>query len=881
MNKVVIGILAHVDAGKTTLSEALLYMSGKIKSIGRVDNKDAYLDTYALEKERGITIFAKQAVFNIFDLDVTLLDTPGHVDFSTEMERTLPLLDYAILVISGADGIQSHTKTLWMLLETYNIPTFIFINKMDQNGTDKEDLIKELKEELNQGCIDFNNLDEDSFFEEVAMCDERVLDDYLHTGYTDIDVIRSLIIERKVFPCFFGSALKLDGVEDFIQGLYSYIVPPVYPNEFGAKIYKITRDENGNRLTHMKITGGKLKVRDTLTHNKWEDKVNQIRIYSGNKYEIVNEVTPGTVCAVTGLSTSLPGEGLGYEESNYVPLIEPVLVYRLILPHDCDPRGILPKLKQLEEEEPELKIIWDEQLQEIQLRVMGEMQLEILQRLILERFGILVGFADGGIIYKETIANTAYGVGHFEPLGHYAEVHLLLEPGERGSGIVIENKCSEDTLSVNYQRLILQHISEKAHKGVLTGSDITDIKITIVSGRAHKKHTSGGDFREATYRAIRQGLMEAYSVLLEPYYSFRLELPENMVGRALTDINLMKGSGEIIDKTNEKVIIEGVAPVRLMRNYHKEVIAYTKGLGRLSQAFIGYFPSNDSEQIVKEIGYNPLTDFANPSHSIFCKNGTSFSVPWYEVKNYMHLESYLKELNLDDKDKEVNRQEEQFISQEEIERIIQKTFFANKTDKSKWKKHTIRVSTKEDKVKTYEDNFAKDECLLIDGYNIIYAWPELKELSDVNMDAARLQLLDILSNYRGVKKCRIIVVFDAYKVPGHQEEISKYKNIYVVYTKEAQTADDYIEKFAFSNRKKYNITVATSDALEQLIVRGQGSKLLSARELKQEIERVNEMLRRTYIDVESSNRNSIIKNISSHVKTKLNELIKDKKRFRK
>ncbi|NLG82215.1 MAG: GTP-binding protein [Bacilli bacterium] len=875
MNKVVIGILAHVDAGKTTLSEALLYLSGKIKSIGRVDNKDAYLDTYALEKERGITIFAKQAVFNIDNLEVTLLDTPGHVDFSSEMERTLPLLDYAILVISAADGIQTHTKTLWMLLETYNIPTFIFINKMDQYGTDKDKLIKELKEQLNHGCIDFNNINQNSFFEEIAMCDEEVLDSYLYSGYIDQVVIKSLLIERKVFPCFFGSALKLEGVEEFIKGLRDLIIPPLYPTDFGAKIFKITRDENNNRLTHMKITGGRLKVKDTLTHDNWEEKINQIRIYSGNKYEVVGEVTAGSVCAVTGLSKALPGEGLGIEEANYLPLLEPVLVYRLVLPEGCDPRVILPKLKQLEEEEPELKITWNEQLEEIQLRVMGEMQLEILQRLILDRFGVEVGFTDGGIIYKETIANIVEGVGHFEPLGHYAEVHLLLEPGERGTGIVIENKCSEDTLSGNFQRLILQHLSEKVHKGVLTGSDIIDIKITLVSGRAHKKHTSGGDFREATYRALRQGLMETVSILLEPYYSIRLELPENMVGRALTDINLMGGTCQITDKTNDMVIIEGVAPVRTMRNYHKDVIAYTKGLGRLYQSLVGYFPSNDSQKIITEIGYNPLTDFDNPSYSIFCANGTSYTVPWYEVKNHMHLESYLQNQSKIAKDREeiLKKQEERFISQEEIERIIQKTLFANKGDKSKWKRHSIKVSSKEDTPKIHYEDQPKEECLLVDGYNVIHAWPELKELSKINMDAARLQLLDNLSNYRGVKKCRIIVVFDAYRVANHQEEISKYKNIYVVYTKEAQTADEYIEKFAFSNRKKYNITVATSDALEQLIVRGQGSKLLSARELKLEIERVNEMLKRKYINVQDSNRNTLIKTLSPSLKPKLYRII--------
>lgn len=881
MKNVVIGILAHVDAGKTTLSEALLYKSGKIRNIGRVDKMDAYLDTYALEKERGITIFSKQALFNIGDLDVTLLDTPGHVDFSTEMERTLQLLDYAILVISGADGIQGHTKTLWMLLRTYQIPVFIFINKMDQYGTNKENLIKELKDQLSDRCIDFGQVHRESFYEELALCDELVMESYIDKEHIEKNEIKRLVKERKVFPCFFGSALKLDGIEEFMKGMHEFIIPPTYTDKFGAKLFKVTRDENGNRLTHMKITGGKLKVKDTLTHDQWEEKVNQIRIYSGDKFEAVSEVKAGTVCAVTGLTKALPGEVLGIEIANFTPVLEPVLVYRIVLPEGCDPRAMLPKLQQIEEEEPELRIVWNEKLEEIQVRIMGEIQLEILQRLIQDRFSVTVDFDEGGLIYKETIANTVEGVGHFEPLRHYAEVHLLLEPGEPGSGIVIDNKCSEDTLSGSYQRLVLQHLEEKVHKGVLTGSEITDCQITLVSGIAHNKHTAGGDFREATWRAVRQGLMEAQSVLLEPYYSFRLELPEPMVGRAMTDIIQMGGNCEITETNEEMAVVHGSAPVRTMRNYHKEVIAYTKGYGRLLYNIKGYEPSLASEQIIDEIGYDPLKDTENTPHSVFCAHGSGFIVEWDEVKKHMHLDSYLKETSTREKesfDNQRKNQNDRFISNEEIERIIQKTFYRNQGDRSKWKTQTKEVYTREGIMKTSIDSIPKEEYLLVDGYNIIHAWPELNELIEVNMEAARMRLLDSLSNYQGIRKCKIIVVFDAYRVQGHREEISTYNNIHVVYTKEAQTADEYIEKFVSNKGKKYNITVATSDALQQLIVRGQGSQLLSARELKLEIERVKESVRRDYLDLQINNRNTLNKTLPSSLKEKLYEFVEDLKK---
>ncbi|WP_008825975.1 translation factor GTPase family protein [Haloplasma contractile] len=880
MKKVVIGILAHVDAGKTTLSEALLYMSGKIRKLGRVDKMDAYLDTYELEKERGITIFSKQAIVDIGAIQMTLLDTPGHVDFSAEMERTMRVLDYAILVISGADGIQGHTKTLWMLLKMYKVPVFIFINKMDQVGTDKKSLINELKDQLSDGCIEFGQDKTEVFNEEIAVCDERIMESFIDTGQIEENDIKKLVKERKVFPCFFGSALKLDGVENMMQGMSDYIIPPTYSDDFGAKVFKITRDENGNRLTHIKITGGKLNVKDILKSDDWEEKVNQIRIYSGEKFEVVSECEAGSVCAVTGLSMAMPGEGFGIEKSSYEPVLEPVLSYRMILPEGCDYRVMIKKLREIEEEEPELRIVWDEKLQEIQVRIMGEIQLEILQSMIQSRFGVFVEFDDGGIIYKETIASIVEGVGHFEPLRHYAEVHLLLEPGEPGSGLVFGNKCSEDILSGNFQRLVLQHLEEKVHKGVLTGSGITDMRITLVSGKAHNKHTEGGDFREATWRAVRQGLMEAKSVLLEPYYSFSLEIPENMVGRAMTDISQMGGACEIAETDCDRVVVEGSAPVRNMRNYQKEVMAYTKGYGRLFYNMKGYEPCHNSDQIIEEIGYDPTSDIGNTSSSVFCTQGSGFIVEWDEVKNYMHLESVLKEKS--NKTQESYRHQskstgDHFISDEEVNKIFQKTFYSNQGKDTKWKKqNTVRNHYKSyNKVNTSSKHVAKKDYLLVDGYNIIYAWPELDELVEHNMEAARMKLLDILSNYQGMRKYKIIVVFDAYRVQGNREEIITYNNIHLVYTKEAQTADQYIEKFASDHNEKYNITVATSDGLEQLIVRGRGCRLLSARELKGDIERVNERVRQ---ELQKNNRNSMSKSISTTSKEKLYEFINEQEK---
>lgn len=883
MRKLVIGILAHVDAGKTTLSEGMLYISGKIRKLGRVDKRDAYLDTNELERARGITIFSKQAVFEVGNTEITLLDTPGHVDFSAEMERTLQVLDYAILVISGADGVQGHTQTLWRLLDVYKIPVFLFVNKMDQLGADKEKLLEELKKILDDSCIEFGNNDTEDFYDQLAMCDETVMESYLETGRIDTSQIARLIKERKVFPCFFGSALKLEEVETFLTSIVKYAQTPTYPEAFGAKIFKIARDEQGNRLTYMKVTGGKLKVRDALTNGEWEEKVNQIRIYSGEKYEVVDEVEAGTVCAVTGLSQTRPGEGLGIESASRGPLLEPVLTYQIVLPKDCDPRAMLPKLREIEEEEPELRIVWNEELQEIQVQIMGEVQLEILQSIIKDRLGIDVTFDSGSVLYKETIANTVEGVGHFEPLQHYAEVHLLLEPGERGSGLEFALNCSEEVLEKSWQNLILTHLKEKGHKGVLTGSPITDIKITLVSGRAHKQHTQGGDFREATYRAVRQGLKEAESILLEPYYTFRLEIPEKMVGRAMTDIEQMHGTYEILEAKDGWTVLGGSAPVVNMRNYHAKVAAYTKGEGRLFCTLKGYEPCHNSEEVIESIGYDSEKDKENPTGSIFCKHGAGFSVSWDKVKDYMHVESYLEQRKKESSEgvvtSKAKTREEKWISLEEVDEIIRRTYYANQGKKSSWKKrrsalesyYRPRNITPNQEPK---EEF-KEEYLLVDGYNIIFAWSDLKEIAQENMDAARIKLLEVLSNYQGIRKCKIIVVFDAYRVKGHREEVLTYNNIYIVYTREAQTADHYIEKFVHDYHKKYQITVATSDALEQIIIMGKGARLLSANELKEEVQRANEVALQAYQEKHRIQPNYLMDELSEDTKKNISKYLEE------
>lgn len=840
MGKIVVGILAHVDAGKTTLSEGMLYTSGAIRTMGRVDNRDAFLDTYALERERGITIFSKQAVFPLGTTQVTLLDTPGHVDFSPEMERTLQVLDYAILVISGADGVQGHTRTLWNLLRRYEIPTFVFVNKMDQKGTDAEVLLQELKNVLEEGCVDFSTKRDTHFYEEAAVCSEDALEEFLETGRLKKETLQELFLERQLFPCFFGSALRLEGVKEFLEQMQELIKVPEYPDTFAAKVFKIARDEAGNRLTYLKITGGSLKVKAVIEGQK----VNQIRIYSGEKYEAVNEVEAGSICAVTGLSDTYPGEGLGAEQGTYLPVLEPVLNYQVIPTEGDDPILLLPKLRELEEEEPQLHIVWEEALQEIHVQLMGEVQLEVLKTLIYERFGVEVEFGQGNILYKETIQNTVEGVGHFEPLRHYAEVHLLLEPGEPGSGVQCMSVCSEDVLDRNWQRLILTHLMETEHRGVLTGAPITDIRITLVSGKAHLKHTEGGDFRQAVYRAVRQGLKQAESVLLEPYYEYRLELPSENVGRAMTDIERMHGTFGLPQTEADRTILTGMAPVSTMRDYQKEVHAYTRGNGTLQCTLKGYAPCHNTEEVLAATGYDSERDTLHPTGSVFCAHGAGFLVPWYEVKEYMHLPSIMQEKPSDSSEEKqtayrVPEETDAWIDTEEVDRIIAQSVSANKKQKTLPKKKVPEYYKSTSKPKKQE---VREEYLLVDGYNVIFAWEDLKDLAQVSIDGARGKLLDVLCDYQGMKKCNLIVVFDAYRVQGHKTEISTYHNIHVVFTKEAETADQYIEKFAHENGKKYNVTVATSDGLEQIIIRGQGCRLLSARELKDEIERTKKTL---------------------------------------
>lgn len=855
----VFGIMAHVDAGKTTLSEALLYHSGSIRKMGRVDNQDAFLDNYALERERGITIFSKQAQIRLGEQEITLLDTPGHIDFSAEMERTLQVLDYAILVVSGADGVQGHTRTLWQLLKRYQIPAFLFINKMDQLGTDKQLLLKELQENLSENCVDFTEAHSESFYDSLAMCSEEAMEQFLEQGIIEIEEIQKLIQMRQMFPCFFGSALKEQGIDEFLEGIKTYCKVPVYSEEFGARVFKIARDEQGNRLTYLKITGGNLKVKTVLPGQ--QEKINQIRIYSGEKYTTAEEVEAGTVCALTGLSQTQPGEGFGIESQKSVSILEPVLTYQIELPKGTDAAAFLPKLRILEEEEPELHIVWDEQLKEIRVQVMGEVQIEILKYLIQERFGIEVSFGTGSIVYKETIQNVVEGVGHFEPLRHYAEVHLRMEPGESGSGLQFETQCSEDLLSRNWQRLILTHLEEKEHKGVLTGAPITDMKITLTAGRAHQKHTEGGDFRQATYRAVRQGLKQAQSVLLEPYYDFRLEVPEGSIGRAMTDLERMYGKFETPQIQNGQAILIGSAPVALIQDYQKEVTAYTKGEGKLFCNISGYGPCHNAEEVIAAKGYDADADLENPTGSVFCAHGAGFVVNWDEVKNYMHLESTLeqeKELLIEETPIFTDYTEEMWIDTEEIDAILDRTYGANKKEKNGGKtgygkkRKTVETASV---TRTYQPKKSEEEYLLVDGYNVIHAWEELAELAEDNLDGARGKLLDILCNYQGIRKCNLIVVFDAYRVKGHMAEVTDYHNIHVVFTAEAETADQYIEKFAHENGRKYRVTVATSDGLEQIIIRGQDCLLLSARELKEEIQRISEQNRQEYLENQTGEKN--------------------------
>lgn len=890
--KLVIGILAHVDAGKTTLSESMLYQSGSIRKLGRVDKGDAFLDTYELERERGITIFSKQAQLSIDDLQITLLDTPGHVDFSAEMERTLQVLDYAILVISGADGVQGHTETLWKLLERYHIPVFLFINKMDQNGTDEAALMNELKKRLDENCVDFSQTDRDELNESIAMCSEALLEQYLESGEIEDTQIRNLIRKRNLFPCYFGSALKVTGVDEFMRGIMNYTEVATESEEakFGAKVYKISRDDQGNRLTYIKVTSGCLKVKDLLSgrdrrkEKDWEEKINQIRIYSGAKFETVNQAERGMICAVTGLSQTYPGEGLGIERDSDIPILEPVLTYQIQLPEDCEVHSMLEKLRQLEEEEPLLHIIWNEKLGEIYAQIMGEVQIEVLKSLIWERFHVRIEFGKGNIVYKETIRQPVEGVGHFEPLRHYAEVHLLLEPAEAGTGLHFFSNCSQDTLDLNWQRLILTHLEEKEHCGVLTGSAITDMHITLTTGKAHQKHTEGGDFRQATYRAVRQGLKKAESILLEPYYSYRLEVPADMVGRAMTDIQRMNGSFDTPLQDGESAILTGSAPVVTMRDYQTEVISYTKGRGRLSCTLEGYKPCHNQEEVVKEVGYDSERDLDNPTGSVFCAHGAGFVVKWDEVENYMHLQSTLESKETVDEEfvfptaaarrastylemtEEDQKELDAMVEASQRKREAARKSYAYRKDFSN-EKIAVNGSTK-----SYSNKKKQKEYLLVDGYNIIFAWEELNELAQVNMDAARGCLQDVLCNYQGIKKCELILVFDAYKVEGFSGEIQKYHNIHVVYTKEAETADQYIEKVAHEIGRKYLVTVATSDGTEQVIIRGQGCHLLSAKELKEEIEFANKELRQYYSEDTSLERNYLFQYLDKDTARQMEEV---------
>ena len=842
-----VGLLAHVDAGKTTLSESILYQSGAIRNLGRVDHQDAFLDTDEMERERGITIFSKQAVLTWKDTEITLLDTPGHVDFSAEMERVLQVLDCAVLVISGADGVQGHTETLWKLLTRYGIPVFLFVNKMDQEGTDCGKLLAELKSRFSEGCIDFGRVETgaEEVIEEIAVCDEQTMEEYLEKGSVAAASIRRLVAERKIFPCYFGSALHLQGVEELMNGICTYQMQKEYPAVFGAKVYKIARDGQGNRLTYLKVTGGTLKVKDVIGENG--DKVNQIRVYSGEKYELLSEADAGKVCAVTGLAETYPGQGLGAEKDSELPILEPVLTYRIILPDDCNVHTMLRDLKLLEEEEPELHVVWIEKSQEIHVQLMGDVQIEILQRIIKERFGVLVEFGEGSIVYKETIAAPVEGVGHFEPLRHYAEVHLRLEPGERGSGIQFDSECSEDVLDRNWQRLVLTHLEEKEHKGVLTGSVITDMKITLTSGKAHLKHTEGGDFRQATYRAVRQGLKKAESVLLEPYYEFRIELPSENVGRAMTDIQNRFGKFEAPETLGEMTVLTGIAPVSTLSGYQKDVIAYTGGRGRISLTLKGYDLCHNQEEVVAARGYDSELDLANPTGSVFCAHGAGFVVDWDEVEEYMHMERTLDqtgEEGLAEVTLPKRRHSSIELTQEELDAIYVRT-----PDPVKQNHGPVTVCAKEkdrEPGSAYTDpkwerrrreKEGRQEYLLVDGYNIIFSWEELRELSEKDIGAARGKLADILSNYQGYRKCTLILVYDAYKVEGNPGEVMKYHNIYIVYTKEAETADQYIEKTVRRIAKDAAVTVATSDGLEQVIILGQGANRMSAPGLKEEIER--------------------------------------------
>lgn len=899
MKKLVVGILAHVDSGKTTLSEAMLYTAGKIRKLGRVDHKDAYLDTDAQERERGITIFSKQAVFTYDGMEITLLDTPGHVDFSAEMERTLQVLDYAILVINGVDGVQSHTDTLWKLLKRYEIPTFIFVNKMDMDGADKDAVFQNIRKKLDGDCVDFSSGDRD---EQIAMADERLLDTYLDSGMVEVEDIIEAILDRKIFPCFWGSALKLSGVQELLDAMNTYMVMPAYNAEFGGRIFKISRDAKGERLTYMKVTGGSLKCREQIEGT--EGKVNQIRIYSGARYETVEEASAGTVCAVTGLGETSAGQGVGCEQENVFAGLEPVLSYKVSYPEDKDAVVVLWDIRQLEEEEPELHVEFAQETGEIFVKVMGQVQLQVLTQIVKDRFGYLISFGMGRIIYKETLAEPVMGVGHFEPLRHYAEVHLLMEPLEPGSGMQFDTICSEDVLDKNWQRLILTHLEEKEYRGVLTGAPITDMKITVTAGRAHQKHTEGGDFRQATYRAVRQGLMMGECRLLEPVYAFRLEIPTEMTGRAMNDITRMHGRFAQPEIEGEMSILTGTAPVATMQEYQQDVTAYTRGQGKLSCTLQGYEPCHNEDEVLAASTYDPELDLANPASSVFCAHGAGYIVDWYDVYDMMHvkedpgfalagMEDVLRNITSEpteadeDNRKRMARERQDagvpVYDEKELEDIFVRTYGSNSRENAAYNKAGfnrynkgvseadwyVKKAAGHGKSKTagaqtlsagsktadtgiarpgaYRKQKGEKEYLLVDGYNVIFAWDDLKALAAVNIDSARDKLIDIMSNYQGYVGCELILVFDAYKVKQNPGSITKHGNIHVVYTKEAETADMYIEKTTHELGRKYKVTVASSDGLEQLIIMGQGALRMSSRGLREEVERVNQILRNDYL----------------------------------
>lgn len=844
MKRFVIGILAHVDAGKTTLSEALLYQTGALKKLGRVDHQDAFLDTFAVERERGITVFSKQAELQLPDAAVTLLDTPGHVDFSAEMERTLQALDYAVLVISGTDGVQAHTHTLWRLLERHHIPTFLFINKMDLRSDARDALLAQLKSQLNEGCVDFGA----DWAEEAAVCDEALLERYLESGAVSDKDAATLVAARKVFPCYFGSALRLEGVDALLDGLSRFTLPPKLDEEFGARVFKITRDAQGNRLSHLKITGGTLAVRAQLSGGEdggWQEKVNQIRVYAGEKYQTVDRAEGGMVCAVTGLTHTRPGMGLGGAAGALPPVLEPVLSYRVQFPETVDAHTMLRHLRQLEEEDPQLRVVWNEKLGEIHLQLMGEVQLEILTRLIAERFGVDVTFDEGNIVYKETIVAPVVGIGHFEPLRHYAEAHLLLEPGERGSGMQLATACPLDVLDLNWQRLILTHLAEKTHVGVLTGAPITDMKITLLTGRAHLKHTEGGDFREATYRAVRNGLMQAESVLLEPVYAFRLVLPDECVGRAMSDIQRMEGSFDTPEPQPDGTLLTGTAPVSEMRNYWTEVAAYTKGRGRLSCTAAGYAPCHNADAVIAASGYDPERDTDNPADSVFCSHGAGHTVKWNEVRAHAHMDAGVRLEGEGEPDPEpvpapVRRAPAGtgLDDDKELRALFERTYGPIRDRGFEaFQQSRKKAATLE---QLYVTRIRADDYLLVDGYNIIFAWDELRAMADADINAAREALINLLSNYQSVRKCHLIVVFDAYKVKGGVGSVEKRHGLHVVYTKEAETADMYIEQASYDLSRKHRVRVATSDGMEQMIILGHGAERISATELHWEVEQATQ-----------------------------------------